>query len=126
MGERVSHEVVIGAPEELVDGCFRERLRVCPVRKVSKRRKHRLVRRQEETTGLYPCLRPICKLVGVVTQLRADLLNAEDGAIRIRLDQLIPEGRNDVESVVLVLGLNEHISVKQVRHYSTPSLSASS
>lgn len=122
----VSHEVVVGCLKELVDDGLGEGLRLSPLRHFSQAVEHRHIGGEEEATSPDAIPRPIRQLVAVTKEFLGNLLDAEDLAVRIGVHQPVPEGRYDIQAVVLVLGLDEHVGVEQVTHPVTPSFSVNS
>src|SRR6185312_7161919 len=72
------------------------------------------VRRQEELRTSR--LRPIGQRVSVAAQLIEHRRNAEHLARPVPGEQPVPKRRTEVEPVVVVLGLDEHVGIEQVRH----------
>jgi len=66
-------------------------------------------------------LHPLGQLVVTTHELAVDRLDAVHFPSSVGLFEPLPETGAEVETVVVVLGTNEYVGVKQIGHYSTPS-----
>lgn len=70
---------------------------------------------------------PVRELISNGTNFVTNFLHAKQGAISISINHPMPESWAEVESIVQVLGPDEHIRVQQVGHQNaTPRLLLSS
>jgi hypothetical protein len=125
MGERMGHEVIV---RDLKEGIYCSRLIVLtgnPGTDRAKGGQHGSIRPDKET-GAKACS-PRGELVGASLELVAYFLDTEDLTGCVVHDKPIPEGRTEVETIMQVLGLDEDIRVKELRHKPmTPKLLPSS
>jgi len=125
VGERMGYEVIVRDLEESVHGRRLVVLAGGPGADLAERGQHRGVRIDEETGAAVRG--PRGELIAAGLDLVADLLDTEDPARRVVRDEPIPERRTEVEAIVQVLGLDEDVGVKQIRHQTiTPRLRPSS
>ena len=123
--QRLSNKVIIGDLEEGANGCWVVVLPCSPRTHLRESRQNGRGRLEEEAiTALgSPRRQGVCARRDLV----AASLDAVDIAASVLGDQPVPESGAEIEAVVEVLGLDEHVCVQQVGHQTaTPTLRPSS
>jgi hypothetical protein len=125
MRQRVSHKIVISQLKKRVAGRGFVVLAGDPRADRAKGRQDRSIGLEKEARAAL--CRPRRQFISASFDLIANFLNAEDLANRVTGDQPIPERRTEIEPIVEVLRLDEHIGVEQIGHHTaTPRLRPSS
>src|SRR5579862_213956 len=121
---RLGDEIVVSDLKKCVHSGWFVSARTCPCARRTEARHDGRVRPDKE--GAHPRPRPRGEFVGAAKQLVADSLDAEHRPGAVGLVEPIPEAGAEVEAVVQVLRLDEHIGVEEIGHQSTPRRVASS
>ncbi len=125
VSEGVSYQIEVRYLEERV---YRSRFVTLPGRPSADRAEGW----QDSRVGFYkkPGAAPIGprrKFIAASLDFIADFFGAQNQTRRVRRDEPLPERRTEIQTVVQVLGLNEHVGVQQVGHGTpTPKLRPSS
>jgi len=125
LGYAMGHKVIVGS---LKEGVHRSRLIPTsrgPGGNLPGGREKVYVRPKEEPAS--PVGGPFTESILYAFKFIFNSFNTEDYACLVRREEPIPKTRAKIQSIVQVLGLNEHVGVKKVRNQiGTPRLLPSS
>ena len=115
----VGDQVVVGHLQKGIDGCRFILLLRGPGAHGGELRRDRRTGLHEQAVAVVTY--PVRQLIAACGDFIGNLVVAEHATCGMVVEQPLPKGRAEIQPVVQVLGLDEHVGIKQVGHSITPS-----